>query len=251
MALTNSDIIVADTSAIIGLLLLLTFSSIASDFVESETSRFFGEWYGLKNQILTTNELLIECKDLQQAVIDLKNDPDDDAAYNEFEDYLRNKFYDSNLPQPNERMIFRGTGDAPIDSVNGDMIEELLKRCVTLVPEGNEQITKLQVLTDRGLLFGYLDKNTDGDIGESRSMQERASGPLSINLVSLGMIFPFIISAILDAVFSHRRNDKNDHRATRGGLTFLVIGLGTLAVGLSLIGLEFYKTASPFLNPPF
>ena len=105
MSLTNSDILITDATIIIGLLVLLTFSSVSSPFIESETSEFFHNWYELKNEIKTINELLIECKDLQKAVNDLKNDDND--GYNSFKDDLRNKFSESNMPQANERGIYR------------------------------------------------------------------------------------------------------------------------------------------------
>ncbi|MDH3677085.1 MAG: hypothetical protein OEQ12_02150 [Nitrosopumilus sp.] len=245
MSLTNSDILITDATIIIGLLVLLTFSSVSSPFVESETSEFFHNWYELKNEIKTINELLIECKDLQKAVNDLKNDDND--GYNSFKDDLRNKFSESNMPQANERGIFRGEGEDPLDIVSDDVKEELIKMCVQLVPIGNEKITKLKVLNEWGSDFKYLEEK-DGQFFESLSFKERASGPYWINMINLGMVFPFLISGILDSVLSHRRKDKNDHSATKGGLVFMVLGLGSLIVGLSIIGIGFYNAAAPFLN---
>lgn len=235
MALSNSDIIITDATIIIGLLVLLTFSSVSSPFVETETSEFFSSWYELKNEIKTTNQLLIECK----------NFPNDS---NQYKDNLRLKFKESNQVEVNPRMPTKGAGEAPLEFVPTDVMEALQERCKELVIEGNEKITKLDILNQWGKNFTYLVQRDDGQFIESRNMQERASGPYWINMINLGMIFPFLISAILDSVISHRRKDENDHSATKAGLVFMVIGLGSLIVGLSIIGIGFYNAAAPFLN---
>lgn len=245
MSLTSSDVLITDATIIIGLLVLLTFSSVSSPFVESETSDFFHNWYELKNEIKTINELLIECKDLQQAVIDLENNDSD--GYNEFKDGLRIKFSESNIPQANERGIFRGEGEDPIDTVSDEVREKLVERCAELVPEGNEKIAKLKVLNEWGHDFKYLEEK-DGQYFESFSFKERASGPYWINMINLGMVFPFLISGIIESVISHRRKDGDNNSATQAGLIFMVIGFASLLVGLSIIGIGFYNAAAPFLN---
>ena len=244
MSLTSSDILITDATIIIGLLVLLTFSSVSSPFVESETSEFFSKWYELKNDIKTTNLLLVECKDLHTAIFELEEGDKDE--FNNFKDNLRNKFSESNMPQENERGVFRGEGDEPLDIIGDDVKENLIKRCAELVIEGNEKIEKLNVLNDWGADFKYLEER-DGQFFESYSFKERASGPYWINMINLGMVFPFLISGIIETVISHRRKDRENNAATKGGLIFMVIGFASLLVGLSIIGIGFYNAAAPFL----
>lgn len=250
MSITNSDIIITDATIIIGLLVLLTFSSVNSPFVESETSEFFQKWYDLKNDIRTNNDLLIQCTDLRNAINNLEKENNLEPFY-DFEEKLVTKFGDSNKLQPNERGIIRGSGDEPIKSIDNTTKTKMIERCTELVLDGNEKITKLDVLNKWGYDFKYLKMiMEDGkpEYYESDSFKERASGPFTINMINLAMMFPFLISAIFVSVFSSRNRDENDSGTSKGGLIFMTAGMAMLLVGLSIIGVYFYNAASPFLS---
>ena len=145
MSLSSSDILITDATIIIGLLVLLTFSSVSSPFVESETSEFFNKWYELKNDIKTTNLLLVECKDFHTAIFELEEGDNDE--YNNFKDNLRLKFSESNIPQENERGVFRGEGDEPLDIIGDDVKENLFeKKQETLVDKPSPKTRDLLCL---------------------------------------------------------------------------------------------------------
>ena len=52
------DVLIVDATVIIGLLILLTFQSISSSFIQTESSDFMGEWYEVQNQLSATLGLL-------------------------------------------------------------------------------------------------------------------------------------------------------------------------------------------------
>lgn len=248
MALTNSDIIITDATVVIGLLVLLTFSSVSSPFVQSETSEFFQKWYDLKNEIKTNNELLTQCNDLREAVANKAENENNLDAYYDFEEVLVKKFHDSNQEQSNERGITRALGDEPIKSIDDEISSKMIERCAQLIVEGNEKITKLDVLNKWGKDFKYLKMNDKNEYVESDSFKERASGPFTINMINLAMMFPFVISAIFVSVFSSRNRGENDSGPSKGGLIFMTGGMAMLLIGLSIIGVYFYNAARPFLN---
>jgi hypothetical protein len=248
VSITNSDIIITDATIIIGLLVLLTFSSVSSPFVESETSVFFEKWYDLKNNIKTNNELLIQCTDLKRAEKNLNNNVNDTALYDKFTDKLMTKFTKSNQFQSNERGIIKGVGDDPVTSVDDKVKEKMIDRCSELIVNGNELITKLDVLNEWGHSFKYLKMNDKNEYFESDSFKERASGPFTINMINLAMMFPFLISAIFVSVFSSRHRNDGEPGTSKGGLVFMTAGMVMLLVGLTIIGGYFYNAASPFLN---
>ena len=52
------DVLIIDATVIIGLLILLTFQSISSSFIQTESSDFMKEWYEVQNQYAATLGLL-------------------------------------------------------------------------------------------------------------------------------------------------------------------------------------------------
>ena len=52
------DVLIVDATVIIGLLILLTFQSISSSFIQNESSDFMNEWYDVQNQYTATLGLL-------------------------------------------------------------------------------------------------------------------------------------------------------------------------------------------------
>ena len=52
------DVLIVDATVIIGLLILLTFQSISSSFIQNESSDFMNEFYGVQNQYAATLGLL-------------------------------------------------------------------------------------------------------------------------------------------------------------------------------------------------
>ena len=62
MPFKTKDVLIVDATVIIGLLILLTFQSISSSFIENEASDFMREWNTAKNQYFATLGLLEDCK---------------------------------------------------------------------------------------------------------------------------------------------------------------------------------------------
>ena len=68
------DVLIVNATVIIGLLILLTFQSISSSFIETETSNFNKKWREAGNEMNLTLTLLDDCKWLS----------DDRAAYEDW-----------------------------------------------------------------------------------------------------------------------------------------------------------------------
>ena len=114
------DVLIVDATVIIGLLILLTFQSISSSFIETEASDFMGEWHGANNQYLTTLGLLEDCKMLNN----------DKAAY--------------------ETYVLKG------DSLSKEMEDEIKKNCSKWLIESLEHERYLMELDVWGYDFAYL-----------------------------------------------------------------------------------------------
>ena len=93
MVFKVKDVLIIDATVIVGLLILLSFQSISSSFIETESSDFMREWYTVQNQYSSTLELLEDCKMLN----------DDKAAY--------------------ETYVLKG------DSLSKEMEDEIKKNC--------------------------------------------------------------------------------------------------------------------------
>ena len=57
------DVLIVNATVIIGLLILLTFQSISSSFIETETSDFNKKWRDAGNAMHLTLTLLDDCMD--------------------------------------------------------------------------------------------------------------------------------------------------------------------------------------------
>ena len=114
------DVLIVNATIIIGLLILLTFQSISSTFIETEASDFMREWHTVQNQYSITLDLLEDCKMLN----------DDQAAY--------------------ETHILKG------DSLSSEMEDEIKKSCSKWFVESLEQERHLMKLNHWGYNFNYL-----------------------------------------------------------------------------------------------
>ena len=126
MAFKVKDVLIIDATVIVGLLILLSFQSISSSFIETESSDFMREWYTVQNQYSSTLELLEDCKMLN----------DDQAAY--------------------ETHVLKG------DSLSSEMEDEIKKSCSKWLVESLEQERYLMKLNHWGYNFNYLQQR-DGD----------------------------------------------------------------------------------------
>ena len=62
MAFRVKDVLIVNATIIIGLLILLTFQSISSSFIESEVSAYNKKWRDAIDEMSITNDFLADCK---------------------------------------------------------------------------------------------------------------------------------------------------------------------------------------------
>jgi len=236
LGLRSADLLMIDATVIIGLLILLTFSSVSSPFVEIEQSEFLLEWHTTQNELNIIENMLVECNTLKQ---DPKLFPKKLA-----------KIFSGDKTETREGraegLFQQGTGSGELFFNYNELQTKLYDRCENLIIEQIEVKHTLDVLDKWGIDFYYLEEN-NGIIGESRYSKHLASGPFTVNVINLGMIFPFLISAIVDTIINYRKKEKEDDVATKPGLMLMVIGFTTMIIGLLIIMTEFYEASSPFL----
>ena len=222
-----------NATIIIGLLVLLTFSSVASPFGQEERSAFFADWYNLQIEINSGDRILSECNIL------IHNDT---------------KRLDSltaalNVGTP-EKISSRGDNEAST-SYPADMKKwydnEVGEECAYLAFNKLKLTETLGEMNDWGITYKYLEVNATNplQIVESQYHKDIASGPYSVNMINLAMIIPFLFSAIFDTMISSRK--EKTEVASNIGIGLMVAGFVIVVVGIILIGISFYQAASPFL----
>jgi len=222
-----------NATIIIGLLVLLTFSSVASPFGQEERSAFFAEWYDLQIEINSGDRVLSECNVLIH---------DDTKREKSLIDAL-------NVDTP-EKISSRGDNEVST-SFPADMKKfydgEVANECASLAFNKLKLTETLREMNDWGITYKYLELNATKPTQyvESQYHKDLASGPYSVNMINLAMIIPFLFSAIIDTVISSRKPDIDS--ASNIGIGLMVAGFVIVVVGLVLIGISFYQAASPFL----
>jgi len=203
-----------DATIIIGLLILLTFQSISSSFIENESSEFIKNWYNAQIELATIEELLFYCDTI---VYDYSEEINEDIAQNCVE--LEFKLIETSqhlltldmwgfdfyyLEQYDE-------DDNTYSALNGDFYDPELV------------------------------------IGESDYLRNIVTGPLWINLTNLIMIFPFLVSAVI-ASFNTLRNTEESGYASKAAVISMGAGFATVIVGLAIIVIGFFTVYAPFID---
>lgn len=235
MGLRSADLLIIDATIIIGLLILLTFSSVSSPFVEIEQSEFMLEWYATQNELNKIENMLLECNMLKQ-------DP------TLFPKKLVKIFSENKTDRGGraDGLFQQGTDSGELFYDYNELQTKLYDRCEDQIIEQIEVEHTLNVLDKWGIEFYYLEEK-NGIVEESRYSKHLASGPFSVNVINLGMIFPFLISAIVDTIMNYRKNNSEEDVATKPGIILMAIGFTAMIIGLLIIMTEFYKASSPFL----
>lgn len=224
-----------DATVIIGLLILLTFSSVSSPFVEIEQSEFMLEWYATQHELNKIENMLLECNTLKQ---DPKLFPKKLVKIFENETERGDRNYVGTSQQ--------GTGEKELFFDYNELQTKLYDRCEDQIINHIEVNHTLNVLDKWGIKFNYLEEK-NGIAEESEYSKHLASGPFSVNVINLGMIFPFLISAIVDTIINYRKKETEEDIATKPGIILMAIGFTAMIIGLLIIMTEFYKASSPFL----
>jgi len=241
LVLGRLEVLTVNATVIIGLLVLLTFQSISSSFIENESSAFMLKWNEAQNRYFTVYGLLEDCKLLNEDI----------ESYEElFLEIFTIIDIDGSLNQ-----IF--------DHLPEETKDEIKRNCVKLPVEGLEAERNLLELDDWGYRFSYLEqydpendivrtiKEYDFDPGletfESDYFRNIATGPLWVNLTNLVMLFPFLVSAMITSFNMVRKKDESE-RASRAAILSMAIGFVMMIVGLIIIVGGFVVIYEPFIQ---
>lgn len=115
-------------------------------------------------------------------------------------------------------------------------------KCSELRITKYELLNKYEYLADSGVYYGYLDNKTHAI---SPYVEFVLKTPLLMNNISMLMIFPFVISAIVESIKTFR---KKDDQATKSGMIIMIVGFFIVIIGLSIITGLFYYATQPWYN---
>lgn len=237
-----------NASILVGLLILLTFSSVSSPFGQTEQSEFFAAWYEAKLELKTVDQMLYDCNtflpDSETGSSQLTSSFTDNSLWNI--DEAPNMNMESGREKTKGSDVDEILNNAIFDKWNGIYEEKIIEQCKTLPIERYNLTKQIMVLNSWGEEFNYL-RNDNGKMVESKYHLDLASGPFLTNMVNLGMMFPFLISAIVE-VITNSKTKKDDDQATKTGKTLMAIGFVSMVVGLSIIAYSFYEASFPYLQ---
>jgi len=255
MTFKVKDVLIIDATVIVGLLILLSFQSISSSFIETESSDFMREWYTVERQYSSTLELLEDCKMLN----------DDRAAY--------------------ETHVLKG------DNLSSEMEDEIKKSCSRWLVESLEQELHLMKLNHWGYNFNYLQQrdgdgiiytagtqpeggvadyfdtelnewvytearfanfNPEFDTERSDYFRNIVTGPMHIHIMNFIMILPFVFSgafASLNVLYARwKGQDEETNTATNWSVGAMGVGFVVLFIGMAVILNAFLEVSEPFLD---
>ena len=228
------DVLIVDATVIIGLLILLTFQSISSSFIQNESSDFMNEWYDVQNQYTATLGLLEDWNCIGDKIL-------------------------QSLEQENIENLY--------DHVSKEMEGEIKKNCSKWIVESLELERYLMELDDWGYGFNYLHQiDEDGNVynitnsdfqpglylEESDYLNSLVTGPFFVNQMNIMMMFPFVFSAAYASfnVLYSRLKVQDEETNTASWISVGLMGFGfcVLFIGLIVILGGFYEVYTPFLD---
>jgi hypothetical protein len=186
MELEPYSVLQVNAAVIVGLLILLTFQSVSSPFIENEVNDFSTK---LSELDIEEKEIILVSKECE----------------------TRNEY--------------------SICSTLDDMFFEFKVRKIAI--------------EDWGKSAGYLD-----DFGRlTPYMKFLLYLPMYLSVIILLMIFPFIISSVIEGLAIYRGSNMHENQA-RLGIKLMTIGFITIIVGFTVIMVFVAYASSPFvLNP--
>ena len=228
------DVLIVDATVIIGLLILLTFQSISSSFIQNESSDFMNEWYDVQNQYTATLGLLEDWNCIGDKIL-------------------------QSLEQENIENLY--------DHVSKEMEGEIKKNCSKWLIESLEHERYLMQLDVWGYNYNYLHQiDEDGNVynitnsdfqpglylEESDYLNSLVTGPFWVNQWNVIMMFPFVFSAAYASfnVLYSRLKGQDEETNTASWISVGLMGFGfcVLFIGLIVILGGFYEVYTPFLN---
>ena len=238
------DVLIVNATVIIGLLILLTFQSISSSFIETETSNFNKKWRDAITDLNVTWALLDDCKLLN----------DDRAAYEDW-------FLELHTTYNEDGSTYR-----VFEDLSKEMEDEIKKNCSELTLRSIEDFTRFMEIQAGGFYLGYLHQiDSDGNIytaedadfiydptGQSMTSEESdyfndiVSGPFYVNVINVVMILPFTASAIIASFNAFRKNEETN-KASRAAVFAMGAGFCVMIIGFLSILFAFHEVYAPFL----
>jgi hypothetical protein len=240
MAFRVKDVLIVNATVIIGLLILLTFQSISSSFIESEVSAYNKKWRDAQDTMGVTDGFLTECKLL---VEDRKEFEKMFLEYHSFE---------------NED----GTTTRIIDSFTTDMESEMKEKCTEYAIKSLEDYWNLIEIEKTGFSTNYLSMydedgneftNIDGFeydetlwLDESSYFKKIVSGPLYVNVANVLMILPFTVSAVIASFNAFSKNEEIN-KASRISVISMGVGFVIMIGGFLSILYAIHEVYVPFM----
>jgi len=240
MAFKIKDVLIVDATVIIGLLILLTFQSISSTFIETEASDFMREWYHAERQYLIMVDLVENCESFN----------DDFAEHDVI-------FAHQYLPEYTNAEF----------ALTEELKNKLKENCLELHVERMAQELYLLALNDWGYNFAYLQQyDDDGNVynitnapftydlltEESDYLRSIVSGPFYVNVTNLIMIMPFVFSAAFasfNVLYARwKGQDEETNSASKWSVGLMGFGFIVLFIGLIVILTGFYEVYMPFIE---
>ena len=239
------DVLIVNATVIIGLLILLTFQSISSSFIETETSGFNKKWRDALNEVNLILTLLDDCKWLN----------DDRAAYEDW-------FLETHTLYSED-----GSEYKLYDHLSKEMEDKIQKNCAELTIQSLQEQNHLMLVEEEGFGLGYLyQMDSDGNIytiedadfvydwtkqsmtsEESDYFRGIVTGPFYVNVINVVMILPFTASAIIASFNAFRKNEETN-KASRAAVFAMGAGFCVMIVGFLAILFAFHQVYAPFLE---
>ena len=219
------DVLIVDATVIIGLLILLTFQSISSSFIQTESSDFMNEFYGVQNQYAATLGLLEDWNCVGENIENL---------------------YD-HVSKEMEGEIKKNCSKWLIESLEHE-------RYLMQLDVWGYNYNYLHQIDEDGNVYNIT--NSDFQPGlyieESDYFNSLVTGPFFVNQMNIIMIFPFVFSAAYASfnVLYSRLKGQDEETNTASWISVGSMGFGfcVLFIGLIVILGGFYEVYMPFLD---
>ena len=113
--------------------------------------------------------------------------------------------------------------------------------CDDLQSDFNVAWGEYVILWDSGVQAGYLDR-TNAEKNLTGELQET---PFILNIINLTMIFPFILSSIIETILVVKKDAGDD--ASKKGIKIMLIGFILMGIGFASMAYMTYYYAHPFM----
>ena len=219
------DVLIVNATVIIGLLILLTFQSISSSFIQTESSDFMKEWYEVQNQYTATLGLLEDWNCVGENIENL---------------------YD-HVSKEMEGEIKKNCSKRLVESLE-------LERYLMELDDWGYGFMYLQQIDEDGNVYNVNNAGFQPGLylEESSYFKSLVTGPFWVNQWNVIMMFPFVFSAAyasFNVLYSRLKGqDEETNTASWVSVGLMGIGFCVLFIGLIVILGGFYEVYTPFLD---